>query len=159
VAGKTSTQVQVEFNGVKGNTLAVPVVEAVPGIFSMNQSGTGPGAILNWPDYTVNGASNRVAAGGYIMAYATGEGKTDIAIDGQKVPLLGPYPKPLLGPWTATVGGKPAAVTYYGSAPDNIAGLFQVNAQIPSDLTAGIYDLVIKAGSFSSTAGLTVAVK
>lgn len=69
------------------------------------------------------------------------------------------YPNPLLGPWTATVGGKPAARTYYGSAPDNIAGVFQVNVQIPSDLTTGIYDLVIQAGNFTSTAGLTVAVK
>jgi uncharacterized protein (TIGR03437 family) len=158
-AVKTSTQVQVEYNGVKGSTLTVPVVDSVPGIFSLNQSGTGQGAILNWPDYTVNGASNRVAAGGSIMAYATGEGNTDIAIDGQRVPLTGPYPKPLLGPWTATVGGKPATVTYYGSAPDNIAGLFQVNAQIPPDLAPGIYDLVIKAGNFTSQSGLTVAVK
>ena len=158
-AVRTSTQVQAEYNGVKGNTLTVPVVDSVPGIFSLNQSGTGPGAILNWPDYTVNGASNRVAAGGYIMAYATGEGKTDIALDGQKVPLMGPYPKPLLTPWTATVGGKPATVTYSGSAPDNIAGVFQVNVQIPPELTTGVYDLVIKAGTFTSTAGLTVAVK
>jgi uncharacterized protein (TIGR03437 family) len=158
-AVKTSTQVQVEYNGVKGNTLTVPVVDSVPGIFSLNQSGTGAGAILNWPDYTINGTANRVAAGGYIMAYATGEGKTDVAADGQHVPLSGPYPQPLLAPWTATVGGKPAAVTYSGSAPDNIAGVFQVNVQIPSDLTAGVYDLVIKGGSFTSTAGLTVAVK
>jgi uncharacterized protein (TIGR03437 family) len=158
-AVKTSTQVQVAYNGVKGNALTVPVVDSVPGIFSLNQSGTGPGAILNWPDYTVNGSSNRVAASGYIMAYATGEGETDIASDGQHVPLLGPYPKPLLAPWTATVGGKPASVTYSGSAPDNIAGVFQVNVQIPSDLTTGVYDLVIITGTFTSTAGLTVAVK
>jgi uncharacterized protein (TIGR03437 family) len=158
-AVKTSTQVQVEYNGVKGNTLTVPVVDSVPGIFSLSQTGTGPGAILNWPNYTVNGTSNRVAAGGYIMAYATGEGKTNIATDGEQVPLSGPYPKPVLGPWTATVGGQPATVTYAGSAPQNIAGVFQVNVQISSDLTTGIYDLVIKAGTFSSTAGLTVAVK
>ena len=149
----------MEYNGVKGNILTVPMVDAVPGIFSMNQSGTGPGAILNWPDYSVNGASNRVAAGGVIMVYATGEGKVDVALDGQLVPLAGPYPKPLLGPWTATVGGKPATVSYYGSAPGSIAGLFQMNVQVPADLTAGIYDLVIQAGAFTSTAGLTVAVK
>jgi len=73
--------------------------------------------------------------------------------------LMGPYPSPLLKPWTATVGGQPATVTYSGSAPDNIAGVFQINVQIPPDLTTGTYDLVIKAGSFTSTAGLTVAVK
>jgi hypothetical protein len=56
----------------------------------------------------VNGPSSRVVAGGYIMAFATGEGATDIAVDGMHVSLLGPYPKPVLGPWTATVGGKPA---------------------------------------------------
>jgi uncharacterized protein (TIGR03437 family) len=159
VAGKASTQVQVEYNGIKSNALTVPVVDSVPGIFSLNQSGTGGGAILNWPDYSVNSATSRVAAGGYIMAHATGEGKTDIAIDGQKVPLMGPYPSPLLKPWTATVGGKNAAVGYAGSAPDNIADVFQVNVQIPTDLTMGVYDLVIKAGNFTSTAGLTAAVK
>ena len=158
-AVNSSTQVQVEYNGVKGNTVTVPVVASVPAIFILNQSGTGQGAILNWPDYSVNGAANRVAAGGYVMAYGTGEGRTDIATDGEQVPLAGPYPKPLLTPWTATVGGQPASVTYAGSAPGFVAGLFQVNVQIPTGLTTGIYDLVIKTGTFSSTAGLTVAVK
>jgi uncharacterized protein (TIGR03437 family) len=156
---KTSTVVQVEYDGVKGNSLTVPVVAAVPGIFSLDQSGTGAGAILNWPDYSVNSITNRVAAGGYVMIYATGEGTTDTAIDGQKVPLAGPYPAPLLTPWTATVGGKTATVIYAGSAPTNVAGLFQVNVQIPSDLTAGIYNVVISAGGFSSQSGLTVAVQ
>jgi uncharacterized protein (TIGR03437 family) len=81
-AVKTSTQVQVEYNGEKSNTVTVPVMDAVPGIFSLDQSGTGPGAILNWPDYIVNSSLNRVAAGGFIMAYATGEGRTNVAIDG-----------------------------------------------------------------------------
>jgi uncharacterized protein (TIGR03437 family) len=159
VAGKATTLVQVEYNGVRGNAVAVPVVEAVPGIFSLNQSGTGPGAILNLPGYTVNSASNRVAAGGTILVYATGEGKTNTAIDGQKAPLTGPYPEPLLEPWTATVGGRTATVIDCGGAPGSIAGLFQVRIQIPADLAPGIYDLVIQAGSFASTAGLTVAVK
>jgi uncharacterized protein (TIGR03437 family) len=158
VAGKTSTQVQVEYNGARGNTVSVPVVAAVPGIFSLDQSGTGPGAILNWPAGTLNGISNRVFAGGNIVAYVTGEGKTDIAIDGQQVPSLGPYPRPLLA-LAATVGGESALVSSSGGAPGRIAGLSQVTLQIPPDLAPGIYDLVITAGSFSSTAGLTVAVK
>jgi uncharacterized protein (TIGR03437 family) len=93
------------------------------------------------------------------MVYATGEGKTGTAIDGQLVPLAGPYPAPLLTPWTAKVGGKTATVTYAGSAPTNVAGLFQVNVQVPADLTTGIYNLIISAGDFSSQSGLTVAVK
>jgi len=91
--------------------------------------------------------------------FGTGEGATDIAIDGQKVPLTGPYPSPLLTPWTATVGGADAQVIYAGSAPDNIAGLFQVNMQVPSTLAPGVYSVVIRAGGASSQSGLTVAVK
>ena len=158
VAGRTSTRVQVEYKGQKGNTVTVPVVAAVPGIFSLNQSGTGPGAILNSPDYSVNGPSSPVPAGGYIMVFATGEGKTDIAMDGQIVPLYGPYPRPLLGPWTATVGGRNAPVVWTGSAPQSVAGLFQINIQIPPDLAPGIYEVIIRTGDFSSQAGLTVAV-
>ena len=56
-------------------------------------------------------------------------------------------------------GGKPATATYSGSAPQSIAGLFQVNVQILTGLTTGVYDLIIKAGNFTSTAGLAVAVK
>ena len=62
-------------------------------------------------------------------------------------------------PTPGTSNGQPASVTYAGSAPQNIAGVFQVNVQIPTELPPGVYDLVIKAGSFASTAGLTVAVK
>ena len=93
------------------------------------------------------------------MVYATGEGRTNTSVDGQIVPLSGPYPRPLLGPWTATIGGKNAPVNWAGSAPQNVAGLFQINMQVPADLAPGVYDLVIKAGSFSSQTGLTVAVK
>ncbi|MFB3776442.1 MAG: SBBP repeat-containing protein [Bryobacteraceae bacterium] len=158
VAGKSSTRVQVEYKGQKGNTVTVPVVAAAPGVFSMNQSGTGPGAILNSPDYSVNSASSPAPAGGYIMVFATGEGKTDVGLDGQIVPLYGPYPRPILWPWTATVGGRNAAVVWAGSAPQSIAGLFQINIQIPAALPPGVYEVVISAGGFSSQPGLTVAV-
>jgi uncharacterized protein (TIGR03437 family) len=40
-----------------------------------------------------------------------------------------------------------------------VAGVFQVNLEIPSGLSAGHHELIIKSGNFSSQAGLTVAVK
>jgi uncharacterized protein (TIGR03437 family) len=159
VAGKTTTQVVVEYQKVKGAAVAVPVVEAVPGIFSVPPIGTGQGAILN-QDYSVNGASNAAAVGSVIMVYATGEGKTDTPISGRVTPGGEPFTRPLLTGWSATVGGKPSPnIWFAGSAPGSVAGVFQVNLEIPAGLRAGNYELIIKAGSFSSTAGLTVAVK
>jgi uncharacterized protein (TIGR03437 family) len=40
-----------------------------------------------------------------------------------------------------------------------VAGVFQVNLEIPPNLSPGNHELIIKAGSFSSQTGLTVAVK
>jgi uncharacterized protein (TIGR03437 family) len=38
---------------------------------------------------------------------------------------------------TATVGGLPAVVTYSGAAPSEVAGLIQVNVQIPAQVPPG----------------------
>jgi uncharacterized protein (TIGR03437 family) len=69
VAGKQQTVVEYQYNpgsgAVVSNTATLPVAAAAPAIFALNESGSGPGAILNL-DYTVNSASNPVAAGGYI---------------------------------------------------------------------------------------------
>jgi uncharacterized protein (TIGR03437 family) len=158
VAGKSTTQVVIEYKKVRGAAATVPVVEAVPAIFSLTQSGTGQGAILN-PDFSVNGASNPAPSGSVVMVYATGEGRTDTPVSGSVIPLAGPYPRPVLSGWSATVGGKDSRVLYAGSAPGSVAGVFQVNLEIPSNLPAGNHELIIKAGSFTSQSGLTVAVK
>jgi uncharacterized protein (TIGR03437 family) len=43
----------------------------------------------------------------------------------------------LTQPVSATVGGEGAGVLYSGSAPTLESGLFQINLQLPADLTAG----------------------
>jgi uncharacterized protein (TIGR03437 family) len=66
----------------------------------------------------------------------------------------------LLTGWSATVGGNPSPnIWFAGSAPDSVAGVFQVNLEIPSGLSPGNQELIIKAVNFSSQTGLTVAVK
>src|SRR6185369_8683008 len=45
VAGKTSTQVQVSYQNAVSNTMTMPVRAATPGIFSLDSSDVGPGAI------------------------------------------------------------------------------------------------------------------
>jgi uncharacterized protein (TIGR03437 family) len=67
-------------------------------------------------------------------------------------------PQPVL-PVTAQIGGQPAYVQFYGEAPNLIAGLMQVNLQIPANVSAGNLPVVISVGTASTPSGVTVAVQ
>jgi len=154
VAGKSQTVVQYSYNGVLSNTVTVPVTQAAPGIFSANASGTGPGAILNL-NYTVNSASNPVAAGGVVVVFATGGGTVQGgAKDGAPAPGTANQSLPV----TATIGGQTATVSYAGLAPGLVDGVMQVNLTVPTGLT-GAQPLVVTVGTVGSQSGITVAVK
>lgn len=157
VAGKTSTSVQAEYKGALSAPVVIPVVAAVPGFFSSNASGTGQGAILN-QDFTVNSSSNAADPESIVMLYGTGEGQTDPAgVDGKMA--MEKFPAPVTQPITATVGGLPADVKYAGAAPYMVAGVIQVNVQLPKGLASGSHDVVVTIGTAKSQAGLKVAVK
>jgi uncharacterized protein (TIGR03437 family) len=156
VAGKTTTQIVVEYKKVKSAAVAVPVVEAVPGLFSINSSGTGPGAFLN-EDNSVNTAANPLERGKIAIFYGTGEGQTTPGgVNGQ--PATAVFPKPVL-PVTVTIGGKAAEVLYAGAAPYMVAGVIQINAKVPTDIPAGNAEVIIKVGTNTSQTGITLAVK
>jgi endo-1,4-beta-xylanase len=155
IAGKTQTSVQYEYNGVQSTPVTLPVVPAAPGIFSLNQSGSGPGLILN-PDYSINTPQNPVAAGSYVILLATGGGTiAGGAVDGGLAPSAGAQSLPV----SATVGGVSAQVLYAGPAPGEVNGVLQVNVTIPTGLASGPQPVVISAGGAASQNGITVAVK
>lgn len=156
LAGKSSTQVQVEVNGVKSAAVPVSVVDTAPGIFTLNQTGTGPGAVLN-QDYSVNSPSNPAPAGSVIMIYATGEGQT--APPGMDGLVTNGTLRIPMGTVSVTIGGQPADLLYAGSAPDLIAGVLQVNVRVPDTAGHGTVPLVLKVGQNSSQAGVSMAVQ
>jgi len=157
VAGKTSTQVQVQYHGVASTALAMPVQAATPAIFSLDASGVGPGAILN-QDTSINTSGNPAARLSVIALYCTGGGVTTPAsADGSVTAgasfLLAQAP-------VVTIGGVNAAVKYAGAAPGAVAGLTQINVEVPATVTPGIaLPVVVTSGRFSSTGAVTVAVK
>jgi uncharacterized protein (TIGR03437 family) len=55
VAGKATTSLVVSSNGVSSTLLTINVVNAAPGIYTLNQSGGGQGTILN-QNGTLNGS-------------------------------------------------------------------------------------------------------
>jgi uncharacterized protein (TIGR03437 family) len=159
LAGRSTTTVKVEYSGVQSEGITYTVVPAVPGIYTQNLSGTGPGAILN-QDYSVNGNSNGAAKGSYIAIYGTGEGATTpVGVTGSIIPTTGSGLKhPVLTP-SVTIGGKTATVAYAGSAPGSPAGVFQVNVLVPDDAPSGSNAILITFGTYTTQAGVTVTVK
>jgi len=161
VAGKPQTVIQYQYNpgsgAVVSNTATVPVAAAAPAIFALNEGGSGPGAILNYPDYSVNSASKPVAAGGAIQVYGTGGGAI---VGGATDGALAPGAASLVTqPVTATIGGVTASVLYAGAAPGLVNGAMQVNLQVPMGLAPGPQPVAITVGTAASQKGITVAVK
>jgi len=156
IAGKTSTRVQVWYQGIPSAFLPLPVTTAAPGIFTQNGSGTGPASILN-ADYTLNTASQAAPAGSAVSVYATGGGLTSPASsDGQQ----DVYANPLSANLQVFLNGTAVPVLYAGSAPGLVAGVVQVNFQIPSNFPpSSAVTLQLSAGGITSPAGVTMSVR
>ena len=138
--------------------IVAPVAPTAPGIFTLNASGTGPGAILNAADESINSAANPAAPGDWVSIFATGAGATTPAgVDG----LLATGPSyPPTAPVSVTIGGLACQLNYAGGAPGLVAGVVQINAQIPAGVTPGAsVPVEVTAGTASSQSGVTVAVK
>ena len=159
VAGKTSTQVQVQYQSSVSNTLTVPVRAATPAIFSLDATGVGPGAILN-QDTSINSTGNPAARLSVIAIYCTGGGVTTPASkDGEVIggPLRYLSQSAAV---TVTIGGVNAAVQFAGAVPGTVAGLTQINVEVPAGVTAAnALPIIVKIGDFASTGSVTVAVK
>jgi uncharacterized protein (TIGR03437 family) len=151
-----SANVVVTYQGQISAVFSVPVASSAPGIFTYNATGLGPVAAINQDGVTVNTAATPTKIGDIISLYATGEGQTTPAgVDGK--PASVPYPYPNL-PVTATVGGQEAPIIYAGGAPGEVAGLMQVNVQIPAGIQSGsAVPVVLRVGAVSSQAGVTIA--
>jgi len=157
IAGRVTTRVQVEYQGVRSDPIELRVADTAPGIFTVDASGRGQGAILN-QDYTVNGAANPAARGSVVMIYATGEGQTDPP--GQDGVVAGNILRRPLRDVSVTIGGVPARVEYAGSAPGFVSGLLQVNARVPENApTGGAVPVILTVGGVSSPATVTMAVR
>ncbi len=157
VSASTTTQVEVEYNGARTNRITLPVTAATPGIYTLNSSGAGQGAILN-QDGSVNGTSAPAARGTIAVLFASGAGLfTPAATDGKVATADGSRP---VAPITATIGGVPAEVKYAGPAPGMVTGVLQVNLVVPATVTPGdAVPVVLNAGSAASSSLVTMVVR
>ncbi len=157
VANHTTTRVTVNYAGVDSNSVTLPVVAAVPALFTANASGKGPAAILN-QDGSLNSSANPARRGSIVVLYGTGEGQTNPpGVDGSVAATL--LAKPAL-PVTVVIGGVAADVVYAGGAPQLVAGVIQINARVPQTANPGDrVSLQVMVGSAASQPGVTIAVQ
>ena len=137
------------------STMTVQVVATAPAIFSLDQQGTGPGAILHGTTYQVVSDSNPAAAGEIISIFCTGLGAVNPPAQTGAIPP--DPPSQSAAAVQVSVAGVTVQPLYAGVAP-GYPGLYQINAQVPAGTPAGAEPLTItQNGSTSNT--VTVAVR
>jgi len=159
-AGRDSTEVVVEYQGLRSPAVTLPVARTAPGLFTLNSSGKGQAGMLNETG-CCNSARNPAMRGSIVALYATGEGQTSPAgMDGRVIPYttLADLPRPRL-PVKVKLGGVRAEVVFAGAAP-NMVSMMQVNIRVPVKAPLGdAVPLVLTVGGNSSPATATMAVR
>ena len=157
IQSSPSTDIVVTYNGQTSATTTVAVTGAAPGIFTADTTGSGQAAALN-ENLSVNSPSNPAQVGSVLVLYTTGEGQTTPGGINGKLANATPYPAPVLSV-KAQVGGLPAVINYAGAAPTLVAGVMQVNVQIPAGVQPGsAVPVSIQVGNATSQANVTVAI-
>jgi uncharacterized protein (TIGR03437 family) len=184
VAAKSGSQVNlaVTYNSIAvASPTKVNVVDANPGLFSMDASGTGQGAILNFnpatADYSVNGTTNPAIKGTTIaVLYLTGYGLTNCV----NIPASGSAPasncnagatvlnlisgnvSPQLAV-AVTIDGQAAPGAVVEAPLGSVPGLMQVNVPVPSGVSSGNVLVVVTLGTggtaVTTQAKVTMAIK
>lgn len=146
-------QIQVERNGVLSNAVTAFRYLTSPGIFSQSQSGEGLAAALH-PNFSLVTQDNPAKIGETVQIFLTGIGSVFPTIaDG----ALGGTNQVQNGTVKAYIGNVAADVTYAGLAP-GLAGLYQVNATVPTGAGSGNVFLDIStADSYTTQVALPVA--
>ncbi len=139
----------VSYDGQASTSVPVNIVDQAPGLFTVNQQGTGPAAVTD-ENYVLITRERPANPGQTVILWATGLGP--VAGDEAGGPLPGPLPGA-----GVTVGGQPAAVLYAGRS-GCCAGLDQIHVVIPQGPQGCDVPVVLTAGGVvSNTATVAIA--
>jgi uncharacterized protein (TIGR03437 family) len=134
-----SVSVQVMRGTQTTSTQTVQVTSVAPGVFTLNQQGTGPGAFLH-ANFQGVSDTNPAQGGETVLMYCTGLGATNPFVASGTAAVV--TTNTLVTP-TVTIGGLPAAVSFSGLAP-TFVGLYQMNVQVPAGLPTGPQNVVVR---------------
>lgn len=159
-------EVPVQLTKPDGSTMpsTVRITATAPGIFTVLQNGQGQGAVLN-DDWSQNGLSQLIVGarparrGEVIAIFATGGGETTPPLlPGEPASATGdPLVYTNVQP-TVTIGGINAPVKFSGAAPGWV-GLWQINAEVPADVTPGSAVPLVVTSDHVKSNTVTIAVE
>jgi len=149
----SSATVEVTVNGQTSTPRTVFIDPVSLGIFTVDSSGSGAGAILHADGSLVTG-QNPVEAGQIIIIFCTGLGEVTPEVS-TGLPATGLHTT--LEMPTVTIDGLPAEVQFSGLAP-GFVGLYQVNVVVPpSIITSSTISVLLTIGGKQSNQ-VTIAV-
>jgi uncharacterized protein (TIGR03437 family) len=170
LAGQSSTQVALNYQGMSVAQGTVSVAATAPGVFSANAQGTGQAVLIN-QDGTSNSASHPASQGSIVALFATGGGVMNPPLtDGVPTPTVAPFAQPVasvqlslcgvdINPNSLTPAGTPQ-IPYKGPVPGEIPGILQVNFVVPGCKNTGsAVPLYLFVGGVRSQTGLTFAIQ
>ena len=157
LAGQTEATVAATSAGAPSNSRTVPIAAFAPGLFTIDNTGAGQGAVLIAPTSTLAGPASPVSRGAYISIFGTGLGAvTNQPVTGAAA-LGDPLSFSLTAP-TVTIGGVTSEVSFSGLAP-GFVGLYQVNVVVPSSVEPGsTVPVILTIGGVASNT-VTIAVQ
>jgi uncharacterized protein (TIGR03437 family) len=159
VSGPT-TQVQVEYAGLRSEPVAIPVTTSAPGIFCI-AGGSGQAAMTNvhaHPPFAHENIGGSAPPGGYVSFFVTGEGETAGPWADGLLPVAPLFPLPA-APVSVEIGGIPSTCS------GNWAGLIypgvtEVRACIPAGAPTGdAVPVEVSVGGVSAQTGVTISIR
>ncbi len=150
---------QFQISVQRDNLVSLPeqlvVADANPGVFTVNQQGTGQGVIFKSDGVTLAQPGTPATANETVVIYCTGLGAVTPAVpDGAPAPAS-PLSHTNNTP-VVTIGGQNAAVQFSGLTP-GYPGLYQINAVVPSGVSGDSVPVVVTvAGQTSPPVTLAV---
>ncbi len=157
LAGQTQASISATVSGVASNTQVAPIAAFSPGIFTINASGGGQGAVLIGNTAQLAGLGTPASRSGYVSIFCTGLGAVSNQPATGAAALASPLSVTNTLP-TVTIGGIGASVSYSGLAP-TLVGVYQVNAVVPVGVSPGnTVPVVISVGGIVSNT-VTIAVQ
>jgi uncharacterized protein (TIGR03437 family) len=154
----TGASANVQVNSFAGSAPAVslPIVSAVPGLYTATFGGSGQVNAIN-QDGTPNSVTHGAARGSYITLYASGLGIVSPALVEGAVPPSSPL-STVTGTVAVYIGGVPAMAQFAGAAP-GYPGLYQLNLQVPAAAVSGTRVIEVYVNGQQSQAAATVQIQ
>jgi uncharacterized protein (TIGR03437 family) len=147
LAGRSFSTVQVMTGGAIAST-PIALAQTGPGIFTVNQSGTGRGAILHASTHAPVTPENPARPGEMLEVYVNGLGTTTPSFTTNQAAPSFPPAAANINP-VALLGGLLAPVRFAGLAPFFV-GLYQVNIEVPANVPAGEPQLILHSNGVAS---------